>query len=67
MKSDEAIKREGLAALKEKLGPVDMEKFIALMNRENFDYTRWRKELLEDLSLEEIAEKADEYSKSIKS
>ena len=65
MKSDNVIKQEGMNALVEKLGIVDMERFIALINHEKFDYTKWRKNLFEDMSLTELADKADKYSKGI--
>ena len=32
------------------LGDVEAERFIALIQREPFDYTKWRQELDEDLS-----------------
>ncbi len=65
MKSDTYIKREGIKALKEKLGVVDMERFIMIINREKFNYTEWRKGYLEDLSLEELAYKAETFSKEL--
>ena len=65
MKTDNMVKQEGFKALKEKLGVVDMERFIALVNREKFDYTKWRKNLFNDLSLEELAKKADAFSKTL--
>ena len=65
MKSDILIKQEGFQALKEKLGPVDMEKFIALLSREKFDYTKWRKNLFEDMSLDEMAEAANSFSRGL--
>ena len=40
MKNDALLKQEGLNILKEKLGLVDMERFIVLLNREKFDYTK---------------------------
>ena len=43
MRTDTIIKKDGGKALKEKLDMVEMEKFIALINRENFDYSKWRK------------------------
>ena len=60
------IKKEGFQALKEKLDPVKFERFIVIINREKFDYTKWRKNLFEDLSLEELASKADQYSRNLK-
>jgi hypothetical protein len=34
-----------MEALAVKLSPVEIEKFIMIINREGFDYTRWRKHL----------------------
>ncbi len=65
MKTDAMIIKEGFQALKEKLGQVDFERFIVLINREKFDYTKWRKDLFEDMPLEELAQKADKFSKSL--
>jgi len=39
-------------------GNVEAERFIALIQREPFDYTSWRQDLDEELSLEEISRKA---------
>jgi len=64
MKTDAMIKREGFQALKEKLGIVEFERFLVILSREKFDYTNWRKQLFEDLTLEELAKKADEYSRN---
>ena len=59
------IKQEGFNVLKEKLGVIEMERFIMLINREKFDYTEWRKNLFEDMTVEELADKADKYSKGL--
>lgn len=66
MKTDAMIKKEGFRALKEKLGHVEFERFIVIINREKFDYTKWRKNLFENLPLEELANRAAQYSKSLK-
>ncbi|MCK4907605.1 MAG: hypothetical protein KAS64_08645 [Spirochaetes bacterium] len=65
MTSDTIIKQKGFEILKEKLGIVEMERFIVLINRENFNYTKWRKNLFEDLDIEELASKADKFSKEL--
>ena len=65
MISDTAIKQKGFQALKEKLGIVEMERFIMLINREKFDYTKWRKDLFEDMDITELSNKADSFSKSL--
>ncbi|GHU53464.1 hypothetical protein FACS1894200_14010 [Spirochaetia bacterium] len=61
MKTDTLVKHEGLNVLYEHLGPVDMERFIALMSRELFDYTKWHEELDETMSVREMSKKAMEY------
>jgi hypothetical protein len=65
MRTDAVIKKEGFQVLKERLGPVEFERFIVIINRERFNYTKWRKNLFEELPLRELANRADQYSKSI--
>ncbi len=65
IQTDALIKKEGFEVLRNKLGEVNMERFIVLVNRDKFNYTEWRKNLFEDLKLEELAEKADQYSKGL--
>jgi hypothetical protein len=66
MRTDTLIKREGFKALFEKLDIVEAERFIALIKREDFDYTEWRKDLWEDMTVEELSSKAMEYQKTKK-
>jgi hypothetical protein len=47
-----------MRVLSEHLGLVDAERFIALILREPFDYTKWQEHLYADMSLEELGEKA---------
>lgn len=66
MKTDTIIKQEGMTALISKLGYVDAEKFIVLITKEPFDYTKWREKYLDnDLSVRELSKKAMEYSKNM--
>ncbi|MFH1122258.1 MAG: hypothetical protein V1758_01205 [Pseudomonadota bacterium] len=58
MITDTEIKIKGLQILTESLGDVEAERLIALIQREPFDYTKWRQGLDEDLSIEEISRKA---------
>ncbi|MDI6790191.1 MAG: hypothetical protein QME44_05835 [Thermodesulfobacteriota bacterium] len=58
MITDTEIRLKGLKVLAEHLGDVEAERFIALIQREPFDYTTWRQGLDEDLSIEEISKKA---------
>ena len=61
MRTDTLIKNEGMMALRSNLGMVEMERFIMLIQRDTFDYTKWQDNLLEDLSIEEISERAAQY------
>ena len=63
MKTDTAIRKEGMGVLLEKLGHVDAERFIALIIREPFDYTEWRRRNLEDEDVRTLSKKAMEYSR----
>lgn len=64
-KTDTVIKQEGMSILLEKLGMVDAERFISLIIREPFDYTKWRTNLFDGMTVEELAQKANAYSKSL--
>jgi len=61
MITDTEIKSKGIQLLAEYLADVEAERFIALIQREPFDYTQWRKEIDSDLSIEQISEKAMQY------
>ena len=58
MITDTEIKQKGINILSKYLGDVEAERFIALIQRERFDYTKWRQRLDEELSIEEISHKA---------
>jgi len=55
MITDIEIKLIGIKALTEALGEVDAEKFISLIMREPFDYTKWQRKLWEGRSVEDIS------------
>jgi hypothetical protein len=63
--TDTELKINGLELLAEKLGWVEAERFIALILREPFDYTSWRSNLFEDLSIEELSNKAMEHQRKL--
>jgi len=60
MITDTEIKINGFQALTKSLGSVAAERFIALIQREPFDYTKWQRTLWEGLSVEEISRNAME-------
>jgi len=52
----------GMKHLSDKLGLVEAERFIALILRESFDYTKWRKDnLFVGMSIKEISDAAKKY------
>ena len=66
MKTDTIIKQEGINALIAKLGYVDAERFIVLLTKEPFDYTKWREQSMDEgLSVRQLSKKAMIYSKNI--
>ena len=58
MITDTEIKTTGIRALVAALGDVQAEKFIALIQREPFDYTQWQRTLWPDRGLDEITQAA---------
>jgi len=58
MITDTEIKTKGLQLLTQYLGNVEAERFIALIQREPFNYTSWRQEMDEELGIEEISRRA---------
>ena len=61
MKMDAVVRQEGMEALIEKLGKVDAERFISLIIKEPFDYTKWHESLFEGLTVRALSEKAMDY------
>ena len=61
MKTDTIIRNEGMKVLLEHLGKVEAERFISLIIREPFDYTKWQKDLWKDKTVKEISEAATTY------
>jgi len=59
MRTDSAVKSDGMNILREKLGNVDAERFVMLLLREPSDYTVWRKQLNdESITLRELSRRA---------
>jgi hypothetical protein len=58
MITDTEIKIKGIQILSQYLGDVEAERFIALIQREPFDYTKWHQQQDEPLSIEGISRNA---------
>ncbi len=64
MITDRELRIEGMNALLKALGAVQAERFISLMLREPFDYTKWQRTLWQDKSIREISQAAMDYRES---
>lgn len=61
MYTESELRMIGMKCLSDRLGPVDAERFIVSMNRNAGDYTLARRELLDDMPLDEVREGARKY------
>jgi hypothetical protein len=64
MVTDTELRLEGMTVLLERLGIVEAERFISLLQREKFDYTQWRKGLWEGKSVRELSTAAMGFRKT---
>ena len=48
----------GMKVLRDTLGTIEAEIFIANIKNPGFDYTKWRENLWEDISLRELLNRA---------
>ena len=65
MRTDSVIRTEGINVLIQKLGEVDTERFISLLMKEPFDYTKWQAELFDDINVRELSKKAADFSNKL--
>jgi hypothetical protein len=64
MNTDVVIRSTGMDALIEKLDLIEAERFIMLIQNDTIDYTKWRENLFDGMTLEELSQKAMEYRQS---
>lgn len=65
MLTETEIRRRGFEALFNALGDLGVEKFISLLMREPFDYTKWNRDLWPDKTIEQISKNAMGYQNKI--
>lgn len=53
----------GMRGLRDLLGAVDAEEFIALVKSEQFDYTIWQRKHFDEKTPEQISDEARNYAK----
>ena len=66
MITDTEIKIKGFEVLVNTFGKVDAERFISLVMREPFDYTKWQQNLWEDKTIAQISRAASELRRKTK-
>ena len=60
--TDNELTVKCLDVLTEKFGSVDAERFVAIVNRDRFDYTEWRRDnLFVDETVDSLFEKIKAY------
>ena len=58
MKTDAELKSDAMTLLRANLGLVESERFLALIQREQFDYTEWRRSRWTGATVSELAMEA---------
>jgi hypothetical protein len=58
MITDEELKVQGIRVLIAGLGDVQAERFVSLLTRAPFDYTKWQANLWPDVGVEELSREA---------
>jgi hypothetical protein len=61
MITDTEIKIKGFEVLVNTFGKVDAERFISLIMREPFDYTKWQRNLWEGKTATQINQAASDF------
>ncbi|MBS9780097.1 MAG: hypothetical protein KGV51_05655 [Moraxellaceae bacterium] len=61
MITDSEIRLTGMQSLISTLGEVQAERFISLIQRDNFDYTKWQENLFSNLTIEQLSEQAQKH------
>ena len=56
--NEAVLRKSAMKCLIDNFGNVEAERFISLIIKEPFDYTKWQETLYEDMSIMELSEKA---------
>jgi len=62
--NDSILEQNAVKCLIENFGVVDTERFISLMIKEPFDYTKWQRDIYNDKSTDELFEAASDWKKN---
>lgn len=58
MITDEELKVQGVRALVAALGDVEAERFVSLLTRQPFDYTKWQRNLWPEVDVDALSRAA---------
>jgi len=61
--NDTILKCKGMDVLSKSLGLEDAERFISLVLKERFDYTKWQQDLYKDVTLDEFCTDVKNFRK----
>jgi hypothetical protein len=61
MRTDTVLRVEAMDVLIKNLGEIDAERFISIVKSDNFDYTKWQRNLWKDKTIDEIFNMAKEF------
>ena len=64
MRTDSVLRYEAMELLLQNLGTVDAERFISMVKRDTFDYTEWRRDQWNDMTIDEIHAAATAHEKA---
>lgn len=64
MYTESELRMIGMKCLSDRLGPVDAERFIVSMNRNAGDYTMARREIFDEMSIDDFRKSSREYMDS---
>jgi len=56
--NEAVLQKSAMKCLVDNFGNVEAERFISLIIKEPFDYTKWQETLYEDMSVEELSKNA---------
>ena len=62
--NDTVLSRSAVKCLIENFGVVQTERFIALIIKEPFDYTKWQGDLYSEMTVDELFDSASNWKKS---
>ena len=63
MMTNQSIMKEGMDCLREHLGIIKAEMFVAEIIRNNFDYTEWQRAYFDAMTADEIKQDINEFVK----